>query len=140
MGTFDKNDYKKMASIGAVLAIIIAAFKLKFKPQPPVPPQLLYTGASMRQGLSASQTASYIISRQREAGAPVGVLDDGSENIAEKMEKIRVEEIFNALITQAKIDVVIPPGIPVTAAGGGIGTVVVQGATTNFASGQGVLY
>jgi len=139
MGTFDKDDLKKLAGITTVIGVIVAAFKLKFNPQVPLPPPLIFVGAKLRQGLSSQQITSRIISRQQEAGAPIGVLPDSSDNVAERMEKIRVEEIINAFLTEAKIDVVIPPGIPVTAAGGGLGVVIVQGATTNFASGHGVI-
>lgn len=139
MGTFNKDDFKKLASITVVIKLIIDAFKLKLNPQSPPPAPLIYAGGKIRQGLSSQLVASRIISRQQEAGAPVGVLPDGSDNVSERMEKIRVEEIINAILTEAKVDVVIPPGIPVFATGGGIGAVTVQGATTDFASGSGVI-
>lgn len=139
MSTFDKDDYKNLGSIATIIAVIQSAFKLKFNPKTPPPPPLIYVGGKMRQGMSASQIASRIISRQQEAGAPVGTLPNGGDNVAEKMEKIRLEETINAILTEAKIDVVIPPGIPITAVGGGIGMVTVQGATTNFAVGTGVI-
>lgn len=140
MGTFDKDDLTKLAGISTVIGIIMSAFKLKFNPQTPLPPPLIYAGANLRQGLSAQQIASRIISRQQEAGAPVGALPDGSDNVAEKMEKIRMEEIINAILTEVRVDVVIPPGIPITAVGGNAGgPIIVQGATTNFASGKGVI-
>lgn len=140
MGQFNKDDLKKLAGITTVIGIIIAAFKLKFKPPTPLPPPLIYVGGKMRQGLSSQQVASRIISRQQEAGAPVGVLPDGSDNVSERMEKIRIEETVNALLTEARLDIVIPPGIPITAVGGNAGgPVAVQGATTNFASGSGVI-
>lgn len=56
------------------------------------------------------------------------------------METIRVEEIINALITKMKVEVAIPPGIPITATGGNAGgPIVVQGVTTNSAKGEGVV-
>jgi hypothetical protein len=128
-----------LTSIKGVIDIISSAFKLNFSPQPSLPPPLIFAGGKMRQGLSAQQIAARIISRQQEAGAPIGVLVDGSDNVSERMEKIRVEEMVNAILTEAKIEISIPPGIPVSAVGGGIGVVTVQGATTDFASGSGIM-
>lgn len=140
MGEFNKDDLKKLGSITTVIGLIIAAFRLKFNPQSPLPPQLIYFGSKLRQGLSSQQIASRIISKQQEAGAPIGRLPDGSDNVSEKMEAIRIEEFTNALLTEAKFDVAIPPGTPITAVGANAaGPIVVQGGTTNFTSGSGVI-
>lgn len=130
---------ENLSNIKNIINIVSSAFKLNFNTQPSLPPPLIFAGGKLRQGLSAQQIAARIISRQQEAGAPVGVLVDGSDNVSERMEKIRIEEMVNAILTEAKIEVSIPPGIPVSAVGGGIGVVTVQGATTNFASGSGVM-
>ena len=140
MGNFSKDDLKKLGSIATVIGLIIAAFKLKFKPQVPLPSPLIYFGGKLRQGLSSQQIASRIISRQQEAGAPVGGLPDGSDNVSERMEAIRMEEITNALLTEAKFDIAIPPGTPISAVGANAGgPIVVQGATTSFTSGSGIV-
>jgi precorrin-3B methylase len=84
--------------------------------------------------------ASKIITRQAEAGAPVGVLPSGGVNISEIMEMIRVEEIISALQTDAKIDVAIAPGITLTAQGAnGGGPVVCLGQTIGIGSGNGII-
>lgn len=75
-----------------------------------IPPILLVLGGKFRPGMSAKLIASNIISRQSEAGAPFGPNTDGSANIAEAMEVIRIEEIINALKYDSNIQVVIPPG------------------------------
>lgn len=140
MGQFNTDELKKLGGITTIIGLIIGAFKLKFKPSTPLPPPLIYVGAQTRQGLSSQQIASRIISRQQEAGAPVGTLPDGSDNVSERMEKIRIEEITNAILTESKMDIVIPPGIPITGIGSNAGgPVVIQGATTNFASGKGII-
>lgn len=128
------NDYKQLGSISEVFKVISSAFVLKFKKEPPIPPSVLYIGCQNRGGLSAQQIAARIIARQQEAGAPLGVLIDGGDNISERMERIRVEEIVNALLTESKIEIAIPPGIPVAVAplGG-------AGATSSFAKGLGVI-
>lgn len=131
-----KNKY----GINDIIKIILGAFMVTKNLNPPIPPPLLLLGASSRSGLSAKNIASRIISRQSESGAPVGALADGSKNISEAMEVIRVEEIVNALITEAKIEIVIPPGVPITGVGGNVGgPVVIQGATTSYGSGNGII-
>jgi len=126
--------------LNKVTNIILSAFKMPSKPITPLPPPLLLSGSKLRPGLSARDIAARIISRQSEAGAPVGALSDGSANISEAMEVIRIEEIINALITEAKIEIIIPPGTPISAVGGNAGgPVVVQGATISFGQGSGVI-
>jgi hypothetical protein len=98
-------------------------------------------GAKLRPGVSAQAVASRIISRQSEAGRQVGdVFADGPNN-EEAMELIRIEEIINAVLTEAKVDVVIPPGISVMTVGvGNLGAPVVsQGATTTMGIGDGII-
>jgi hypothetical protein len=68
------------------------------------------------------------------------VFADGP-NKSEAMELIRIEEIINAIQTEAKIEIAIAPGVGVQAIGvGNLGApVVVQGFTTTIASGVGVI-
>ena len=123
-----------------VTDIILAAFNTTKTPVTPTPPPILLSGANARSGLSARNIAARIIARQSEAGAPVGALNDGSENISEAMEVIRVEEIINALITEAKIEIIIPPGVSITGLGGNAGgPVVIQGATITYGQGSGII-
>lgn len=135
------TDNLNFNSINSVLNLILAAFKIPKPPVSPLPPPLLLTGGQLRPGVTATEVASRIISRQSESGAVVGDVFNDGDNVAEAMELIRVQEIMDALLTEAKIEVVIPPGIPVTTVGiGNLGAPVVSnGATTSFASGWGVL-
>jgi hypothetical protein len=55
--------------------------------------------------------AARIIQRQSEAGAPIGPAADGSANIAEAMEVIRIDEIMKALKKEAQVQVTIAPGV-----------------------------
>jgi hypothetical protein len=68
------------------------------------------------------------------------VFADGP-NVEEAMELIRIKKIVNALLNEAKVDVVIPPGIQVITVGiGNLGAPVVsQGATTTLAIGDGII-
>jgi hypothetical protein len=126
--------------IKKIIDIVMSAFNMPSTPLTPLPPPLLLSGGNSRSGLSARNIASRIISRQSEAGAPVGAMIDGSKNISEAMEVIRIEEIVNALITEAKIEIIVPPGVPIVGVGGNAGgPVVVQGATTSYGQGAGVI-
>lgn len=107
---------------------------------PPVPTPLILVGVPLRTGLSPTKIASRIISRKSEAGLPVGVLPSGQVNPDEIMERIRIEEIVNALQQEAIITVAIPPGITLTAAGiSPTGPVSVFGSTIIYSKGYGVI-
>lgn len=111
------------------------------KPMTQIPGVLLACSAINRPGLSCMTVASNIIRRQTEAGAPAGPCADGSPNIAERMERIRVEEIFKALKLDANIQVALPIGsIQFTGTGANAGgPVVVTGYNINAAKGTGII-
>jgi hypothetical protein len=139
--TNSSNSSFNLGSISGVLNIILSAFSIPDEPVAPLPPPLIMIGAKLRPGVSAQAVASRIISRQSEAGRQVGdVFGDGPNN-EEAMELIRIEEIINAVLTEAKVDVVIPPGISVMTVGvGNLGAPVVsQGATTTMGIGDGII-
>jgi hypothetical protein len=129
------------SSISGVLNVITSLFSIPSEPLAPLPPPLIMFGAKLRPGVSAQAVASRIISRQSESGRQVGeVFADGPNN-EEAMEVIRIEEIMNSLLTEAKIDVVIPPGVSVTTIGvGNMGAPVISnGVTTTMAIGDGII-
>ena len=129
-----------MPGIKSFLTLIQGAFSAPTTPLTPLPPPLLSVGANMRTGLSAEAIAARIISRMEGIGAPVVTNADGSPSIPLIMETIRVEEIINALLIDGKLEIVINPGVPITGAGANAGgPIVVQGVTTSFASGSGVI-
>jgi hypothetical protein len=136
----NKLDKNSVSSISNILKIIQSAFNVNKKPLKPISPQLILTGGNLKTGLSPKQIAAKIISRQAEAGAPVGDLYSKSNNITEAMYAIMVEEIISAIMLNGKIEIVIPPGVEVITYGANSGgPVVSQGATTNVASGWGVI-
>jgi urease gamma subunit len=128
-------------SINGVLNTIMSAFLIPDTPISPLPPPLIMFGAKLRPGLSAKSIAANIISRQSEAGRVVGNVFADGPNVEEAMEVIRVQEIINALLNEAKVEVVIPPGVQVTTVGvGNLGAPVLsQGATTSMGIGDGVI-
>lgn len=137
----EADETPNLSSISSVLNIILSAFSIPKAPVTPLPPPLLLVGANLRSGVTPSSIASRIISRQSEAGMVVGDVFGDGPNTAEAMELIRIEEIINALLTEAKIEVVIPPGVAVTTVGvGNLGAPVLsQGTTTSIAVGSGVI-
>lgn len=104
-----------------------------------LPTPLIFTGAPLRAGLSPTKIASRIISRKSEAGLPVGALPSGGVSPDEIMERIRVEEIVKAIQQEMVVQVAIPPGTTLSAAGSSAGGPVnVFGSTLTFTTGYGV--
>lgn len=106
-----------------------------------LPSQLIYMGNMGKPGISPMLVASKIISRQSEAGAPYGPNADGSANVAEAMEVIRIEELLDAIRNDGQIQIAIPPGaiqFNGTGANAG-GPVSVVGTNINFVGGVGMI-
>lgn len=122
---------------------IAGLFKNLFKPSTPLQPitkEEILIGSKFREGLSAIDIASKIIERKKEIGVGIELLPSGAQNIDLQMEVIRVEEILDALLTKAKIEVAIPPGTLVQATGGNAGgPIVVVGTTTTISKGEGII-
>lgn len=108
-----KAGAKTLASITTVLDLILSAFEIPKVPVTPLPPALILSGGKLKPGLIPSEITSRIITRQTEAGGVAGDVYDDGVNIAELMELIRVEEIIGSILLEAKVEIVIPPGIPV---------------------------
>lgn len=106
-----------------------------------LPGPITYMGCVSKPGVSPMLVASKIISRQSEAGAPYGPLADGSANVSEAMEAIRVEELINAVHFDGQVQVSIPPGAIQFFGGGanGGGPVTVTGTNINFVTGVGTM-
>lgn len=112
----------------SILNSLLNLFKLPNRVQStPYPPEMILA-TDLRPGLSPRKTAAAIIKRQAEAGIPVGPLPSGKISPDEIMERIRVEEIFNAITSEMVVDVAIAPGAGVTAVGANAGgPIVVKG-------------
>lgn len=131
----------KTNSINGISSILRNIFKLAKPKLPEVPPFLLVAGAKLRPGLSAKTIAANIIKRQSEANAHSGKMADGSDNIMEKMYVIIVEEIINAIVYNARVDIAMDVGsIKITAQGTNAGgPMLTQGTNLMPASGCGTI-
>ena len=109
-------------------------------PLKPISKEKILTGVKFREGLSAIDIASRIIDRKKAIGIDIGALPSGADNIDLIMETIRVEEIINALLTKAKIEVAVPPGTNVISKGANAGGLIItQGTTTSISKGEGII-
>jgi hypothetical protein len=140
-GNSGSNVGSDKSSMTNILGMLKAAFSIPRTPVSSLPPQLLLIGAKLKPGLSARNIASRVIARQSETGAPTGDVFSENSNMMESMIVVTVEEIVSALQLDAKIEIVVPPGVQVTTMGLGNlgGPIVSQGATTNIAVGEGAI-
>ena len=128
-----------LSAITTIIDSVSTALSAIRTPATAIPPPLLLM-AKQRPGLSALDITSRIIKRRESAGAPVGSLPDGSPSVEEKLERIRIEEIVNAIKYDARVDVAISPGVPVLTNGANQGGPLVGiGTTTSFGEGVGVI-
>ena len=129
-----------MKIIDKVIGVVDNIMSVKLT-LPPVNPILLAAGSKKRRGLSAKKITAEIIKKRGEIGAWVGPMPDGTANIEEQLEFIRVEAIINALQQDARIDIAMDPGaISITGTGGNAGgPVEIIGQSINTPSGTGTI-
>ena len=130
-----------LTSIEGVLDTILAGFTVPEEPITPLPPPLIMIGGKLRPGISTLSIVSNVVSRQSEAGLPVGDVFADAGNSNEMMVKIIVQEVIDALLNECVINVVIDPGVSVVTTGvGNLGAPVVSmGYTTTWGTGNGIL-
>jgi len=130
-----------LSSMSNILDVIDAAFQIPDEPLTPFPAPLILIGGDQHTGLSADEIAANVISRQSEAGILPGDVYADGKNSMELLIRIIVQEIVNALMLKAKVEVVIPPGVSSTSIGiGNLGAPVVsRGETTDIGSGYGII-
>ena len=129
---------KESSNPKSILKSILNLFSLPNRSlsKPYSPDMILAT--DLRPGLSPRKTAAAIIKRRSEAGMPVGPLPSGKISPDEIMERIRVEEIFNAITSEMVVDIAVKPGASLSAVGFNAGgPIVVKGATESISSGKG---
>lgn len=104
-----------------------------------IPSPLLAT-APLKNGLSARRVIKNIIPRLEQLGIPIGAQADGSDNIYLKVLLVLVEEIYNDIVGNAKLQINVPPGIALSASGANSGGVVISaGVTTSPIEGSGII-
>jgi len=134
--SFENIDFSK--AVDVVLALI-NLFKVPSLPAPPVSKRIALS-AALRPGLDYNKIAANIIADQSKTGAIGGDNDDGTDNISEKMEIIRVKHICEAIIADARVTIVNLPGQQITATGGNAGgPVQVYGTSLTTSTGYGVM-
>ena len=82
-------------------------------------PKLLL--AKARAGLDSEITTTAIISRFSEIGIPTGPLENGKPNVMEAYTRAMVEEIYDSIHSEMRVDVAVDQGMIVTSAGGNAG-------------------
>lgn len=105
-----------LTNVNNLMDNILGMLKVPKVKSPSIPSRLVL-GSRSRSGISAKEVGANIIRRRGEVGLPVGVMPNGDINPDEMMEIIRVEEIFDAINTNAKTTVAINPGIQVVGTG-----------------------
>ena len=122
-----------------VLNSLLSLFKSGIQKNAPIAKEVILASEN-RPGLIPSKIAARIIKRQAEAGIPVGPLASGGENPSEIMELIRVQEIVNAIATEAVTRVATKPGASTTSTGASpVGPIVSQGVTTSVGDGVAII-
>lgn len=107
----------------------------------PIPPLILVCSVMQRPGCSAIALSAAIIRRLPEAGINTDALEDGSQNKVTAFVRILSEEIINEFKNNARVDVVIPPGV-LTSFGTGAnagGPVAVFSTNTTPATTNGII-
>lgn len=127
------NDFKNPNSI---LKNLLNLFKFNLPNRGTTIPASLLLGAKCG-GFNSSEIAAKIIKRQAEAGIPVGPLPSGEISPDEIMEKIRVEEMVEAISTKLVMQVAIQPGTALQGTGTSAGgPVPVAGTVIGIAKGK----
>jgi len=75
----------------------------------------------LRPGLDSSATHTSVVSRFKEAGIPTGPLSEGVPNSMEEFARIIIEEIFDSIQNEMRIDAVVDTGMTVISAGANAG-------------------
>jgi hypothetical protein len=129
------TDFKNPNS---VLKSLLNLFKIPYNVGTGIPKQAIL--AATCGGFNSSEIAAKIIKRQSEAGVPVGPLPSGRNSPAEIMERIRVEEMVEAITTKMVMDVAIQPGTVIQGTGGNAGgPVQIAGTIVGIAGGKAVV-
>lgn len=82
-------------------------------------PKLLL--AKARPGLDSEVTTTAVISRFSEIGIPTGPLENGKPNVMEAYTRALIEELYDSIQSEMRVDVAVDQGMIVTSAGANAG-------------------
>lgn len=108
---------QKSQSLADFFDFLLSENRLKI-PRLSLPKLLL---AKARPGLDSEVTTTAIISRFSEIGIPTGPLENGKPNVMEAFTRALVEEIYDSIQSEMRVDVAVDQGMIVTSAGGNAG-------------------
>ena len=77
--------------------------------------------AKARPGLDSEVTSNSMISRFKDIGIPTGPLENGKPNVMEAYTRALIEEIYDSIQSEMRVDIAVDPGIIVNSAGGNAG-------------------
>ena len=102
-----QNNTSLLTSVKTISSLIKGLFTTS-TPLPRIDNISIKMGLNYREGLSAMDITTAIMTAKGKLGIPIGPLPSGASNIDNIVEKIRVEKMVNALLTKAKIEIIIP--------------------------------
>lgn len=140
----EKSDVgnESKSSMSNILNMIMSVFSMMKQPADTLPPPLVMIGSKLRPGLSGRDMAARVISRFSESDAVSGQVFQEGNNVMTALVVIIMEEIVNAIQTEAKVTSAIDPGsILIQSNGIGFAGFPVSSVGTNpsIVSGNGVI-
>lgn len=140
----EKSDIgnESKSSMSNILNMIMSVFSMMKQPADTLPPPLVMIGSKLRPGLSGRDMAARVISRFSESDAVSGQVFEEGNNVMTALVVIIMEEIVNAIQTEAKVTSAIDPGsILIQSNGIGFAGFPVSSVGTNpsIVSGNGVI-
>ena len=102
-----QNNTSLLTSIKTIANVIKGLFVPSIPPLP-VNKVLIRQGLPFREGLSKQDLWADIQNTKSKMGIPIGPLPSGARNVDGIVEKIRIDKTIDALLSKAKIEIVIP--------------------------------
>jgi hypothetical protein len=128
-----------MPSIDTIINQLDGIMNFNDTPSQSIAPPLRLL-SPQRSGMSNTKTLNKVLKRMSDIGIPIGTLEDGSPNLNSQFVQIIIEEIFNAIKYDSKIELAVKPfgsvtvtgvagpGLPVV--GTGVMTTIQEGGVT----------
>ena len=104
----DKQNNTALLTSVKTIANVIKGIFVPSTPPLPVNKVIIRQGLPFREGLSKQDLWAAIQSAKKAQGIPTGPLPSGAQNVDGIVEKIRIDKTIDALLSKAKIEIVIP--------------------------------